>query len=81
MIEHLDEATKELLAEIADVKILKLLLDAGAISLPVRLPKIVYRPDSEGFHVAFFEIDGEDRRLIVDCDYRYLWYNPNGTEE
>lgn len=72
---------KELLAKVGEAEILRRLMIMGEV-VTGKIPLVTVKVDEiEDTKQAVIKIDTDDRRLVMDEDREFFWYNSEGPEE
>lgn len=72
---------KELLAKVGEAEILRRLMVMGEV-VKGKIPLVTVKVDEiEDTKQAVIKIDTDDRRLVMDEDREFHWYNSEGPEE
>lgn len=72
---------KELLAKVGEAEILRRLMIMGEV-VTGKIPLVTVKVDEiEDTKQAVIKIDTDDRRLVMDEDREFHWYNSEGPEE
>lgn len=67
--------TEELLAKVGEAEVLRRLMVLGEV-VTGKIPLVTVKTDEvEGVKRAVVKIDTDPRRLILDPDFGWLWYN------
>lgn len=67
--------TQELLAKVGEAEVLRRLMVLGEV-VTGRIPLVTVKTDKvEGVKRAVVKIDTDTRRLILDPDFGWLWYD------
>lgn len=88
MIENINEEVKlvidpvqELLAKVGEAEILRRLMVMGYV-VKGKVPLVSVKVDElDGVKQAVVKIDTDPRRLVMDEDNGFDWYNAEGPEE
>ena len=77
----MENEVKELLAKVGEAEILRRLMVMGEV-VTGRIPLVRVKVDEiEDAKQAVIIIDNEPRRLVMDQDRSFGWYNSEGPEE
>ena len=77
----MDEQVKELLAKVGEAEILRRLMVMGEV-VKGKIPLVTVKVEQvEDTKQAVIRIDTDDRRLVMDEDQSFGWYNSEGPEE
>ena len=72
---------KELLAKVGEAEILRRLMVMGEV-VTGKIPLVTVKVDEiEDTKQAVIKIDTDDRRMVMDQDREFHWYNSEGPEE
>ena len=72
---------QELLAKVGEAEILRRLMVMGEVATG-KVPMVTVKVDRiDDTKQAVIKIDTEDRRLVMDEDRCFWWYNAEGPEE
>lgn len=77
----MDNVVQELLAKVGEAEILRRLMIMGEV-VTGKIPLVTVKADQiEDTKQAVIKIDTDDRRLVMDEDQEFHWYNSEGPEE
>lgn len=77
----MENEVKELLAKVGEAEILRRLMVMGEV-VTGRIPMVRVKVDEiDDAKQAVIIIDNEPRRLVMDQDREFHWYNSEGPEE
>lgn len=77
----MDNVVQELLAKVGEAEILRRLMIMGEV-VTGKIPLVTVKADQiEDTKQAVIKIDTDDRRLVMDEDREFNWYNSEGPEE
>jgi hypothetical protein len=77
----MDNVVQELLAKVGEAEILRRLMIMGEV-VTGKIPLVTVKADHiEDTKQAVIKIDTDDRRLVMDEDREFYWYNSEGPEE
>ena len=77
----MDNVAQELLAKVGEAEILRRLMIMGEV-VTGKIPLVTVKADHiEDTKQAVIRIDTDDRRLVMDEDREFNWYNSEGPEE
>lgn len=77
----MDNVVQELLAKVGEAEILRRLMIMGEV-VTGKIPLVTVKADHiKDTKQAVIKIDTDDRRLVMDEDRDFYWYNSEGPEE
>lgn len=77
----MDNVVQELLAKVGEAEILRRLMVMGEV-VKGKIPLVTVKVDEiDDAKQAVIKIDTDDRRLVMDEDFNFGWYNSEGPEE
>lgn len=77
----IQEPEDELLAKVGEAEILRRLMVLGEV-VKGKIPLVTVKAETvEDVERAVVKIETDSRRLILDQDFGFMWYNSEGPEE